>query len=99
MSFVRSPHGAGACTGVEVPLASAFPFAAGREREHFDGMFRRLKNLDFPLDQFWLYTSEGAMVHNHSAPQVQQVVKEAIMANEALKAAGLVRPPRVARAV
>ena len=39
------------------------------------------------------------MVHNHSAPQVQQVVKEAIMANQALKAAGLVRPPRVARAV
>ena len=76
--FARS-LGVDAAIGVEVPLGITYPWALGREMEHFLGIFNRLKRLDIPIKSFWLYSSEGSMNAgvNYSSPSVQQIVKDA----------------------
>jgi hypothetical protein len=78
--------GVEAAVGVEVPLGVTYPWANGKEREHFEGIFTRLKKLKFPLSQFWLYSSEGSMNAgvNSSSPSVQRIVKDAHTAVAAL---------------
>ena len=78
--------GVRSAVGVEVPLGVTYPWANGTEREHFEGIFTRMKRLNLPISQFWLYSSEGSMNAgvNSSSQAVQQIVKDAHTAIAAL---------------
>ena len=78
--------GVRAAVGVEVPLGITYPWANGTEREHFEGIFTRMKRLNLPISQFWLYSSEGSMNAgvNYSSQAVQQIVRDAHTAIAAL---------------
>jgi len=78
--------GVGAAVGVEVPLGVTYPWANGTEKEHFEGIFTRMKRLKLPIEQFWLYSSEGSMNAgiNSTSLSVQQIVRDAHTAIAAL---------------
>lgn len=78
--------GVQAAVGVEVPLGVTYPWANGTEREHFEGIFTRLRRLQMPISQFWLYSSEGSMNAgvNSTSASVQQIVRDAHTAVAAL---------------
>ena len=78
--------GVEAAVGVEVPLGVTYPWANGTEREHFEGIFTRMKRMNLPISQFWLYSSEGSMNDdiNSTSPSVQQIVQDAHTAIAAL---------------
>jgi len=82
--------GVGCALGIEVPLGVTYPQCNGTEAACFEGIFTRLARLKMPIAEFWLYSSEGAMGGaNHTAPLVQQIIKDAATAKAALASSEL----------